>query len=84
MKKILFIIFMNIIIMSGVSAEINKSKCDNIKKWNIIGKADCLAKEKAKTLTKKSSKELEDVNKGKREFDKKNKTLWDMLKNSRK
>ena len=69
MKRILFTLAASLMVVSVVSAEIDKTKCDNIKKK--IRKADCIAQLKAEILIKKSSNEIEIMNKKKKNLIKK-------------
>tara|TARA_B100001093_G_C26825199_1_gene1013680 strand:- start:1587 stop:1847 length:261 start_codon:yes stop_codon:yes gene_type:complete len=84
MKK--YILLLLLFFVSPVYASVDVNKCDNVKPYG--KKIDCLTKlktdalkEKASGPLKKINKKLENFTEKKKDFDKKNKTLWDMYKN---
>ena len=85
MKKYI-IILLFIFLVSPLYASIDVSKCDNIKQK--AQKIDCLTKLRAEAIKqkamgplKKINKELKSYTQKKKDFDKENKTLWEMYKN---
>jgi len=88
MKKYI-LIFLTIFLLSPLYAKIDINKCDNIKEK--AKKIDCLTQLKAEAIKQKAMGPLKKINKKitsytekKKEFDKENKTLWEMYKNYKK
>ena len=88
MKKYI-LIFLTIFLLSPLYAKIDINKCGNIKEK--AKKIDCLTQLKAEAIKQKAMGPLKKINKKitsytekKKEFDKENKTLWEMYKNYKK
>ncbi len=83
------LIFLVSFLLSPLNAAIDVNKCDNIKQK--AKKIDCLTELKADAIKQKAMGPLKKINnkitsytEKKKDFDKENKTLWEMYKNYKK